>query len=120
MPELAAQAHFLLRAPVVIPDLRLFRRNVGVSRYSRYQPATGPERFVRFGIKGQSDIFGLFKGGRHIELELKAVGKRLTVEQDAWRVFCASWEVPWLLPQERRDESVEECVARWCGEIKSL
>jgi hypothetical protein len=111
MPELRAQALLLLEAPRLLPNLRLFRRNVGASK-AIYN---GVERFVRFGIKGQCDIWGTFKGGQHIELELKARNGRLSEEQEAWRDFCRSWDVPWLLLQEKRSETPEQCVVRWCG-----
>jgi hypothetical protein len=40
-----------------------------------------PERFMRFGKKGSSDILGILPGGRLLCVECKAKGGRLTHEQ---------------------------------------
>lgn len=116
MPELRTQSLLLLQAPKLLPDIRLFRRNVGVSK-AVYK---GVERYVRFGIKGQCDLWGTFRGGLHVELECKAHNGTLDEHQEAWRDWCLSWGVPWLLLQEQPGEAPLDCVVRWCGEIREI
>lgn len=112
MREAELQAAFLLAAPSRIPSLRLFRRNTGTVRI-------GP-RVVRFGVPGMSDLYGYFKGGRAIELELKAASGHMTPEQEAWRAFCEGWGVTHLVLKAKKEESVEETVGRWCDEILAV
>ena len=109
MRESAPQAHLLLIAPVRIPSLRLFRRNVGAMKMDT--------RWIRFGIKGQCDLYGILRGGRTIELECKAPYRELTDEQCAWRDWCVQWGVPWLLLRQGRHEDPRETAERWCDEI---
>jgi hypothetical protein len=77
-----------------------------------------PDRTIAVGVRGQSDIYGIARGGLHIELELKTADGRLTDHQLAWRTFCSRWGVPHLVLQARSGEEVEETVKRWCGEIR--
>jgi hypothetical protein len=106
------KAALLLAAPRLLPDLRLFRRQV----MRVLVPDT--ERVVAVGIKGQADLYGLWRGGRHIELELKTATGRLTPHQVVWQSFCRSWGVPHLVLRERVNETTDETVERWIGEIQ--
>lgn len=108
--ESELQAALLLAAPHAIPHLRLFRRNVGVARFGEHK--------VKFGIKGQSDIYGVFRGGQIIELELKAADGRLSKEQIAWREFCLVWGIPHLVLRALDQESKTDTVTRWLREIR--
>lgn len=112
MLESDYQAALLLAAPGALPNLRLFRRNIGAAKFHGHT--------VRFAIKGQCDLWGLARGGMHIELELKAPGGRLSPDQANWRSFCLAWGVPYLLLKAERTETVEGAVERWMGEIRSL
>jgi hypothetical protein len=112
MSESKTQSLLLLRAPSAIPKLRLFRRNVGAGKLDS-------GIFVRFNIKGQCDVFGLFQGGRHIELELKAK-RSLSPEQEVWRDWCIQWGVPWLCLCAARGETDDQTVERWIFEIQKL
>jgi hypothetical protein len=105
------KAALLLAAPRLLPDLRLFRRQV-----MRVQLE---DRTIPIGIRGQADLWGLWRGGRHIELELKTATGRLTTHQVAWQAFCRSWGVPHLVLRGRDGESTEETVGRWVEEIHS-
>jgi hypothetical protein len=107
------QSDFLLRLPFEIPDLRLFRRNVGAAK----MPSG---RVVRFAIKGQCDTYGICDGGRHVEVELKALHGRLSPEQRAWRAWCLAHSVPYLLCLERAGEDHAQTVARWVAELRQL
>jgi len=111
MPESLAQSRLLLDAPRALPDLRLFRRNVGAGKLASGQ-------FVHFGIRGQCDLYGLQRGGRHIELELKARNGKLSEFQQTWRDWCLGHGVPWLMLVELRGETVELTTARWIDEIR--
>ena len=59
------------------------RRNVAGA-----QRLTGGH-YVRLGKKGQSDIWGILKGGRHFECECKKPGEQPTPEQVKWLTQCA-------------------------------
>lgn len=72
-------------------NVHLWRRNVGGGFYKN---RTGKDSFVRFGEKGQSDIYGYanvicdrcgkISRGIHVEIELKASNGRLTEHQKEW------------------------------------
>lgn len=65
----------------------VFRRNVGAVRVRA--TATTARRFIRFAEPGQSDIYGWIpRTGRHVEIEVKARGKKPTPEQLAWLLEC--------------------------------
>lgn len=104
MTESALQSQLLLRAPIELPDLRLFRRNVGVARSIRDGAIT------RFGIKGQPDLYGLWRGGGFVEVELKSKNGRLRPEQAAYAAWCASWGVTHLV-------LVESSIDDWLKQI---
>jgi hypothetical protein len=102
----------LLAAPRELPTLRLFTRQVMRVRL------LDPDRTIPVGIRGQSDLYGLCRGGLHIELELKTATGVLSPKQLAWQAFCLEWGVPHLMLKARSGESVQETVKRWCGEIQ--
>lgn len=117
MTETDLQRRFLLRLPAAIPTLRVFRRNTGLAHY---QNADGTFRKVHFGIKGQCDLWGVFDGGRHVEIELKSKGGRLSPAQAAWRDFCLSRRWPWCCLYALAEESSEATVERWVGIVSRL
>lgn len=108
--ESTLQARLLLAAPARLPALRLFRRNVVAVRIEN--------RTVRAGIKGQCDLYGLMRGGGHIEVELKGVGKPLRPEQEDWQTWCLEWEVPHVVLRALKGETVEQTVERWLSELE--
>lgn len=108
--ESELQWALLAAAPAAIPTLRLFRRNVGTVRIGR--------RVMRFGVAGQADLWGVWKGGRLVEVELKAAGGRLSPEQRDWAAFCASWGIPHVVLRAEANETVAETVDRWICELK--
>jgi hypothetical protein len=103
----------LVRAPLALPDVRLFRRNV-------LNVATDKGFRARNGIKGQADAYALVRGGLHVELETKAARGRLEERQVAWREFCHEWRVPHLVLRARAREEPNETVARWIEEIRTI
>jgi hypothetical protein len=111
--EITLQGLLLLRAPFALPELRLFRRNVGGGRLQG-------GHVVKFGIKGQCDLYGLVRGGRHLEIELKASAGELSDKQEAWRTFCDGWGVPWVALYEYPNETKEETVERWIAILRTL
>lgn len=110
--EKELQSALLLAAPAAIPNLRLFRRNIGKARFK--------SAVVSFAIKGQSDLYGIWRGGRVIELELKTSTGALSPEQLSWQAFCRSWGVSHLVLRAREGESTSDTVARWIIEIRHL
>ena len=109
MTEAELQDALLLALPSALPRLRVFRRQVHMVRIEG--------RMVRAGIRGQADLYGVWRGGLHLEIELKAYGGTLRRDQIAWRDFCRSWETPWLLLVGGRSETKTETVVRWMAEI---
>lgn len=92
--------------------MRFFRRNVGAAKMHGVT--------VRFAIKGQCDLYGITRGGRHLEVELKAAGKRLEPDQVTWAAWCTEWGVPHIVLTGGKGETMEETVERWCGELGGL
>ena len=110
--ETELQDAILLAAPRAFPALRLFRRQVHMVRVDG--------RVIRAGVRGQADLYGVWRGGTHLELELKAAGGRLSLEQEAWRAWCRVWGVPHLVLTALRDETASQTVDRWLAEIARL
>lgn len=110
--ETLLQIQLLLVAPERLPNLRLFRRNVAT--------ATLHGTKVKFGIAGQCDLYGLLKGGRHLEIELKSATGTLNLEQKAWRSWCIGWGITHLVLKAKKGESVGETVERWIAELAVL
>lgn len=114
--ESQLQTALLLAAPARLPWLRLFRRNIGEARMRGGYT-------VSFGLPGQCDFYGYVRGGRApIEIELKAAGKKIKPgsDQDKWRSWCLEWGVPHVVLTGRKEETVEETVERWIGELRVL
>jgi hypothetical protein len=112
--ESTLQAAFLIAVPKVFPNLRLFRRNVGVAKV---RGAT-----IRYSIPGQCDLYGYIRGAqsRVVEIELKSATGTLEPEQKMWRDFCLAWGVPWICLKAKKDETADETVSRWCDELKVM
>lgn len=106
------QPALLLLAPKRLPDLRLFRRNVMLVRVEN--------RKVKVGIPGQADLYGFWRGGRAIELELKSARGRATPDQLVWRAFCLEWGILHLVLKALPAETKEQTAERWCTEIAAL
>lgn len=81
---------------------------------------TDPDRTYAIGQKGQADLWGLYRGGLHIELELKTAKGTMLKRQLAWEAFCRGWDIPHFKLRARVGESAEETVGRWCGEIRAV
>jgi len=112
MIETELQKLLLLAAPAALPNIRLFRRNTGVATYG--------ERKVKFGIKGQCDLYGLLRGGQHWEIELKSAVGSLSLDQQRWRDFCEGWKVPYVLLKALHGDSTDRTIARWITELGML
>lgn len=101
---------FIERVPFVLPNLRVFRRNViNVEAKGGYR--------VRNGIAGQADAYAIRKGGLHVEIETKAARGKLRTAQVAWRGWCHAWGVPHLILQARLGETSDATVQRWIAEL---
>lgn len=111
--ESQLQSALLLAAPARIPDLRLFRRNIGEAKLKGGYT-------VQFGIPGQCDLYGITRGGVHLEVELKGLKTPLSVEQRVWKDWCDEWQIPHIVLRAGKDETVKETVDRWCRELGEL
>lgn len=111
MSETTLLRTFMWRASQDLPDVRLFRRNVGKIRIE--------DRVFVAGIKGQCDIQAVLNGGRIIEIETKSKGGTLRPEQKVWRDWCIAWCVPWMQLKPLKGESSEVTVERWVRELES-
>lgn len=103
--------HLLIeRVPFVMPEVRVFRRNIinVMTKHGR----------VRNGIKGQSDAYAIVRGGRHVEVETKSATGSLTKEQRAWLAFCEKFEIPHLVLTARKGEDSDATVSRWISELQ--
>lgn len=63
--------------------------------FARRRNVAGAQRmpdgsFVRLGTKGQSDIWGILKYGKHFECEIKRPGEEPSDTQMQWLRDCAS------------------------------
>jgi hypothetical protein len=99
-------------ATLALPHVRLFRREI--------LKATIEGRHVRAGLKGQCDLYGIVRGGLHVEVETKALGGRLRPEQKVWREWCERGEVPYLLLTVPKGEEPDATVTRWVSELRAL
>lgn len=64
------------------------------------------------GKKGQCDIYVIFPGGRHGEVEIKTGTGRLEPEQLAWRLECEKRRIPYLLLEMKDPSQLAACVER--------
>lgn len=97
-----------------LPECRLFRRNVGAAKFG--------SRWVRFGVPGQGDAYGIIRGSpaRLVEIECKALRGAMGEHQKAWRDWCVSWGVEHLELRPEKGETAYETVARWVGMLKAV
>jgi len=115
MREGDLQRLFLISAAERIPNLRLFRRNVG-----SVQMEDG--RRFRSGIPGMADLYGYWQDSagrsRPIEIEIKGLKGRLSKEQEAWRDWCLVHAVPWVLLYPLKDEPPEHTMIDWITSVQ--
>lgn len=104
---------FMAAVPHVLPDARVFRRNI-------INATTTFGTRVRNGIKGQADAYCLVRGGLHVELEAKSATGSLSKEQLAWQAFCLRFDIPHLVLAARRNETPNDTVARWVAELRTV
>ena len=112
--ESRLQTKLLLAAPARFPALRLFRRNVGSAVMKGGYT-------VQFAIPGQADLYGIVRGtSKHLEIELKNVGEKLKPDQRTWAAWCAEWGIPHIVLTAMKDETDDQTIERWCGELYLL
>lgn len=105
---------WLAVAAFEVPQVRLFRRQIINQTIQR-----GAQVYqARAGIAGQCDVYGITRGGGHIEVEAKAAKGKLREQQEAWREWCEAWGVPYMLIRARAGEHPDATVGRWCVELQ--
>ena len=74
-------------------DMKLWRMNVGATAY----PGE-PVRYVKFGVKGFSDLHGILPGGRALYIESKRpVGGRQSPDQKTFQRVVESYGALYIL-----------------------
>lgn len=104
---------FIEQVPYALPEARVFQREI-----LNVETAQGWR--ARAGVAGQADCYALVKGGRHIEIEAKAVKHKWYARQLAWRQFCQEWGIPYLVLKANTGESPTQTVERWIALLRSL
>lgn len=112
MNETDLVRRFIPMAVQILP-VRLFRRQIMLAK-------SDDGRVMKAGVKGQADIWGFTLEGRHIEIEAKAASGRLTPDQAAWRAFCETTGVVYMLAQAERDERPDTTCTRWVNQLAAL
>lgn len=108
--------HLIQRAPLAIPGVRVFRRNI----INRVVEEHGRKFQLRNGIAGQADAYALVRGGTHVEIEAKAARGVVREAQERWQAFCLEWGIPHLVIRARRGETPDETVTRWIDELRAV
>jgi len=86
----------ILSAFKSVPWIHLIRRNVGL-----YFTADG--RRVYHGTPGQADIYGFLRDGKHVEIEVKRPGGKLSDDQERWREFCERFGMVYVVARSVGD-----------------
>lgn len=88
-----------------------YRQNTGLALYGDKH-----KRAVRFGIPGQPDIAGIFRGGQPFALEVKMPKGRLNPCQDWYNRFFGGLGL-WIATVRSYDEA-GEVLDTWIGVLK--
>ena len=111
MSELDLDRAFLLAIPYHLPQVMAFRRNVvNVRSELGFR--------VRAGVRGQADIYCIVRGGGHVEIETKMPGRKLRIEQIAWRQRCEAMQIPYLLLYGIRRSTPAATVESWIEALR--
>lgn len=85
----------ILRTFGTIPQLRIWRANVGVACIGT--------RVVRFGIPGQADLTGVLPDGRRLEIEVKSLNGRQSREQAGFQRMIERFSGLYILARSTDD-----------------
>lgn len=66
--------------------LTIYRRNVGAFKVQN--------RYIRFGVAGASDVYGWTREGTYFEVEVKAPGGVLSVQQNLYLSLLTKCNIP--------------------------
>ena len=103
MPSEKALQNSILRAFGTLPQLRIWRANVGAARIGT--------RVVRFGIPGQADLTGILSDGRRLEIEVKSETGQQTRDQGSFQRMIERFNGIYILA--RSVEDVQEALERY-------
>ena len=76
----------LLKASTTISKLCLFERHCVFTTIGKKKTP------IIVGTPGQCDLWGVWYGTAHIEIELKSVDGKLSPKQKEWKDFCLQTE----------------------------
>jgi hypothetical protein len=113
MIEVVLRREFIAAAIRAYPQrIRLYARNVGV-----FKLADG--RYFHAAVKGQSDIWGYYRGRdnitRPLEIELKRIRHTVDEAQEMWKTHCEEWGITYLMLVEKKEDT--DTVARFVREL---
>jgi hypothetical protein len=115
--ERTAMRAFILRVPQALPDVLVFERPIVNATATNERGATWR---VRTGVPGMSDLYVVASGGRHVEIETKALRGVLATAQQAWRLRCTELAIPHLVLRVGKGETLEACVNRWVESLRKV
>jgi hypothetical protein len=113
MTEAELLTRAMARVPYVFPNVRVFRREI-------YHGVTLSGHHVKIGRPGQGDAYAYVRGGRIVEIEAKSAKGRLRESQIAWRTFCQSFGIPYVVWRALKGEAPEATVERWCEQLRAI
>lgn len=85
----------ILVAVSALPGALFWRVNVGVAK-------TFDGRTITYGLPGQADLAGIYRG-RHVEIEVKTAKGRLSANQIRWKVAVERAGGTWVLARSPAD-----------------
>ena len=85
----------ILRAAGSRQDCRIWKNSTGA--------AISGDRFLRFGIRGQSDITGIYHDGRRLEIEVKTGAASLSRHQLAFAKMIKKYGGIFILARSVND-----------------
>lgn len=110
---------FMADVPRILPHVRVFRREI-IRRQQMISGRSGQSYFVSAGIPGQGDAYAYVRGGRVVEIEVKAAKGTMREAQKRWREFCVDWRISHIILRAQVCEEPSVTVSRWIDELSAL
>jgi hypothetical protein len=87
----------VLRVLGARPDMRVWRQNTGFGR------ALSNGAVIKFGIIGGGDLSGLLKDGRRIEIEVKTLHGRQSLQQRQFQKMIETFNGVYIVARSAED-----------------